>query len=257
MGGIAYLNVSVSAGLVHRSCEVLFLIPMSNLKIIGLWIGWVVCIVFLAWIGIKLLKTTAARLRERKATRTGPITDKSIQDILDGRYTEAGVGGGVVLAQMKIPQTKWMSIFVPIVDENSLVNFVLRGDIQIERVILDTLKEELKGQQFAVFIVLNNQSQEEINFNIPKGQVFENKSPEAFSQNLVASNDYKKVMISPNEKKNVQIEAYCLNINLPPPRSNIGNLTIFELRNRNFVNQAQLWKIVEKAAEKFDVESSI
>lgn len=230
---------------------------MSVANLLGLWIGLILGIAFLSWIGVKLLKATVIRLKERNAIRRGLVTDKIIRDILAGRYVHAGLGGDVVLAQMNIPQTKWMQIFIPVVDKNSLVNFVLSGDIQIERVILDTVKEELNDQQFIVFVILTNQSEEEIEFNIPKGQVFENKFPDDFSQNLVASDDYRQVIISPNEKKNVRVEAYCLNKNLPPPTGNIGNLTIFELRNKNFVTQAQLWNMVDKAVEKFDVESSI
>lgn len=257
MGGLNYPEISVLAFIARQSYDALLLlqIPDSSMTILWLFL-FVVSILLISLTAPILWRARGAKLKERK-TFIDNIDGISVEEILAGRYEEIGIGGGIVLAQTEIPLTKWTSVFAPVVDENSLVNLVLRGEIQLERIILDTNKRETTDQELVVLVIINNKTREEMKFNISKGQVFENRFPENFGQNLVAAVDHKKILILPNEKKNIRVPAYCLNENLPPPFDNKGNLTILELRNKNFVNQAQLWKIIKRAKKQLNVEDDI
>lgn len=71
---------------------------------------------------------------------------------------------------------------------------------------------------------------------------------------MIAADDNKLISIAPGEKKDVKVEAYCLNRELPPPDYAPGNVAIFELRNKGYFNQEQLWKYIDRAKKALAID---
>jgi hypothetical protein len=160
------------------------------------------------------------------------------------------LGGGNLLKQMRIPDDGIAVLFEPIKDPSAAVNLAREGKIQIEDVVLDTLDQEDTTFKHTVSVSVKNKTDEGLSMNIPKGQIFENRLADSISQNLAAADDYQNIRVEARQRVGVKIGAHCVNQDLQPPQDVLGNITIFELTDKNFVSQNQLWKIIEQARNK-------
>lgn len=108
---------------------------------------WIVTIVTAVILGIWVYRfyfISLKFIRARKITRSGIIKGKKVYDVLEGKYSDANIGGGVVLAQMEIPKSEWDLLFTPVTDDKALVNMALLGKVEVEKVVLDTIKDQKK-----------------------------------------------------------------------------------------------------------------
>ena len=139
----------------------------------------------------------------------------------------------------------------------ALVNLALEGKVRIVEVKLITVNREPPNRKFAVLIVVKNQTSEDIKVKIPKGQVFENKQLKPKRQNLAAANE--DIITIPasfdisSPGVPITIEALCINKGFDYPNGNSGNITIFELNNKSFIGQKDLWGWIE---DKLDTSRS-
>jgi hypothetical protein len=91
-------------------------------------------------------------------------------------------------------------------------------------------------------ISLKNNSDNDINIKIPKGQIFEHKNVGTGIQNVASAREY-RLIIPANSRLKVEIEVYCINRHLSAPSGQFGNLTIFKIAN-DFTDHNYLWDIL-------------
>ena len=88
-------------------------------------------------------------------------------------------------------------------------------------------------------IKLRNNTNDDLLFTIPKGQLFENKKIGTGIQNVAAAREY-KLIIPGNSRLIVEIEVLCVNQNFSSPSGKPGNITIYKF-NKDFESQESLW----------------
>jgi hypothetical protein len=189
-----------------------------------------------------------------------PGRDEQVrQQVLEREYETHHIGGARVLVETAPGATREevAVIFDQVKDKVALVNRALDGKVKIEEVKLLTVEPEGPEREFAVMLKVRNLTGGELRLRIPKGQVFEHKQPEKKKQNLAAANEDFIVLKRPDGPDSppvpITIKALCLNKGFPLPDGHPGNVTIFEVRNKNFINQDQLWDwIAEKRAKPGD-----
>lgn len=172
-------------------------------------------------------------------SQTGNLQE---QEVLRGEYISANIGGATVLAQT-IPKSvnkEVAIIFDRITDQTALVNVALSGKVSIEQVNLNGSSTEARKSGFTVSIKVANLTGQEIKFKIPKGQIFENKELSPKRQNLAAKGE-DAISLPPFSTKTVIVNALCINKGFPAPNNGLGNITIYELKNKQFLNQGDLW----------------
>lgn len=132
--------------------------------------------------------------------------------------------------------------FRQIFEGDTLVQLAIAGKLGIEDITLNT-EDASKNEYYVSFTVINLTS-ERITAKIPKGQIFENKRENTITQNLVIDNDY-EISINGKSSGRFDIPALCLNKSLKPPEGTSGNITIFEVINKNYNSQDELWNLIE------------
>lgn len=138
--------------------------------------------------------------------------------------------------------------FQKIVEEKNLVNLAKKGLLKIPIVRLAKPSNKLK-----IELEIINTQEDEILFEISKGQIFENNDVNQETQNLVSSE--KQInMIQPLDTIHFSIDAYCLNRSLDYPSSvgHIGNITIFEAENKKFFNQDEIWDVMSEIKKEIE-----
>lgn len=185
----------------------------------------------------------------RPAATSSP--EPTLDKVLKYEYESVNIGGAVVLVQTapNINKEEIAVLFDQIEDKSALVNLALERKLRIEEVKLNTKSSKSDNPSFSVSLTIKNLTNQEIKFIIPKGQVFENKEQITESQNLTAVRE-DTIKIPASGTINIEVNALCINKGLAPPSGGLGNVTIFELKNKSFVDQADLWKwIGEKLKE--------
>lgn len=91
-------------------------------------------------------------------------------------------------------------------------------------------------------ISLMNNTTNDVLCVIPQGQVFENKKIGTGIQNMAAAREY-RLIIPANSRITVEIDVYCINKQLAPPSSVLGNVSIFKI-DRPFSDQQGLWALM-------------
>ena len=174
--------------------------------------------------------------------------------VLKKEYESVNIGGAVVLVQTTpdIPQEEVAIIFERVEDKEALVNLALNNKVKIQEVRLLTINPK-PPREFAISMIVKNQTSKELRIKIPKGQVFENKQVTPRRQNLAAAKE--DVIILPVSTDPdapgipINIVALCINKGFDPPNGSFGNITIFELRNKGFIDQKDLWYWIEEKLE--------
>ena len=123
--------------------------------------------------------------------------------------------------------------FNEITDENSLVQHVLRGNIEVEEVWLDP--------GFEVDLKIRNKTDEKSECILPKGQLFENKVFKCMYQNLRLIKE-KKVIINPRDFQHYILDASCINAPFAAPKGHKGNLTVYSYDSEGSYSQRALWR---------------
>jgi hypothetical protein len=153
----------------------------------------------------------------------------------------------------EIKQEEIFTVFELITDGQALVNLALGGYIRINNVTLKTLSQgETKGSsnaRYGTVLSIENLTDQDIEFVIPKGQVFENQESKTGRQNLAAANEQRE-RLAARSSFDLMVEAHCINRELRPPSNNQGNVTIFKIRNNKFEGQTELWHSVGESVNK-------
>jgi len=153
----------------------------------------------------------------------------------------------------EIQQEEISAVFELITDGGALVNLVRSGHIGIKNIKLVTLSpEEMKGRNganHAAIISMENLTDQPINFVIPKGQVFENREPRSGRQNIAAAGERKESLL-PRAAYDLRVEAHCINKELAGPDGNLGNITIFKIRDDTFTGQEEIWQSINDSVNK-------
>jgi hypothetical protein len=186
-----------------------------------------------------------------------PSPDEIKNAVLNYEYESANIGGAVVVFktihgnnQNGVIKDKEIAIlFKQVEDKDALVNVALKGTVLITEVKLITVDDNPLNRKFAVVMNIKNQTNQTVTVKIPKGQVFENKEM-VRKQNLTAVKEevviIPSAMASNSQGVPVRINAFCLNKGFDLPDRSPGNITIFELKDKGFVNQKQLWDLNDK-----------
>lgn len=174
------------------------------------------------------------------------------------------IGGSVVLAQTnnekhntdnssnKYKFANYSQLgFEKIISLNSLVNMlILKPTLEIHNIILTSHKIDSSIGGYSVKGKFINTSSSDIQFNIPKGQIFENKNHETETQNLAIDKEY-NFKLSSEEEIDFNLGAFCMNGDLPSPQNASGRITVFKISNPNkWNNQDELWQYLTLLAEK-------
>jgi hypothetical protein len=131
-----------------------------------------------------------------------------------------------------------------VLDENSLVSLALANWIEITEIYLCTTVEK-DGLSYYVDLKFKNLTGKPILISVPKGQVFENEDINSKTQNLAAKEQY-TCSITKEISHRMKIPTYCLNETMGPPDGKTGKVTIFEVLSKDFANQSQLWRLIER-----------
>jgi hypothetical protein len=91
-------------------------------------------------------------------------------------------------------------------------------------------------------ISLKNNSNNDVLFVIPKGQVFENKIVGSGKQNVASVREY-KLIIPAHSRLTVEVEVFCINRSFSSPNGTQGAITVFNI-DQPFSNQEELWRIM-------------
>lgn len=144
-------------------------------------------------------------------------------------------------------------VFELVTGGDALVNLVRGGHIGITDIRLVTLTNEEKtggnGTDYAAIISMINLSDQDIDFVIPKGQVFENREPHSGRQNLAAADERKQTIVA-RTKYELKVDAHCMNKDLSGPDNSTGNLTVFKIRDDSFDGQEEIWQSVNDSVNK-------
>jgi hypothetical protein len=169
------------------------------------------------------------------------------------------VGGINVIAETlkkdpkEIQQEEIFTVFELVTDGQALTNLVLGEQVRINNITLKSLSraatKDGDNAKYAAVISMENLTDQNIEFVIPKGQVFENREPQSGRQNLAAARGQRQT-IAARRSFDLTVEAHCINKNLSPPSGNPGNLTIFKIRDDKFVGQAELWRSIDESLDK-------
>ncbi|HWT00052.1 MAG TPA: hypothetical protein VN256_07385 [Pyrinomonadaceae bacterium] len=153
----------------------------------------------------------------------------------------------------EIQQEVISQVFELVTDGEALVNLVRSGYVGIKNIKLVTLSQEDNesgtGADYAAIISLENLTDQNVDFVIPKGQVFENQEPQSGRQNLAAARERKET-VSARASYDLRVEAHCMNRELSGPDGSPGNITIFKIRNDKFEGQEDLWQSVDDSVHK-------
>lgn len=175
--------------------------------------------------------------------------DDNIKEIKEKDYEKENIGGAIFFLQTnaqfskEVIGTPKLLGFERVADPNALVNLALNGDIEINNV---ELRRGDDHNNHFVYLEITNLRGYDLKFYIPKGQIFENKDSTNITQNLLSSEPLYDIIPANNEFVPITINAYCLNESMKLPKGAEGNITLFELKNKDFENGDQLWEIVEK-----------
>lgn len=138
---------------------------------------------------------------------------------------------------------------------NTLVEHVKGDRIRLDNITLNTYSEEVdkprRKSDYYVSIELTNLTDSLIEAHIPEGQIFENREYQYEgkpSQNLATAESI-SIILEANESTKFQIPAFCMNREYHPPQEKDGNLTIYKMLKRGFLNNDQLWKWVKRNYE--------
>lgn len=152
------------------------------------------------------------------------------------------------LEPYEIQQEAISLVFELVTDGEALVNLVRNGQIGIKNIKLVTSSEEgmenRTGAHYAAIISMENLTDQNIEFVIPKGQVFENQEPQSGRQNLAAARERKEILPA-RSSYDLKVEAHCMNRDLSGPDGSPGNITIFKIRNDKFEGQEEVWQSVD------------
>lgn len=153
----------------------------------------------------------------------------------------------------EIQQEVISAVFELVTDGGALVNLVRGGHIGIKNIRLVTLSPEeadgMNGARYAAIISMENRTDQNIEFMIPKGQVFENREPQSGRQNLAAAHE-RKDTITARSSYDLKVEAHCMNRELSGPDGSPGNITIFKIRDDKFEGQEEIWQSVEDSVSR-------
>jgi hypothetical protein len=147
----------------------------------------------------------------------------------------------------EVRREELFTVFELVTDGDALIHLVRHGYIAINDIRLIT--DATGDAHYAAIISMENLTDRDIEYVIPKGQVFENKEPGSGRQNLAAARG-EKLTLKARTSYDMRVNAHCINKHLSGPDGSPGNLTIFKIRNDNFRGQNDLWQSVNKSVEK-------
>lgn len=135
--------------------------------------------------------------------------------------------------------------FERIEDDNALVNLAMNEEIEIQEVRL------INGDgnnNHKVFLRIKNLTDNPLVCKIPKGQVIENKDFSDISQNLAISESHDEIYI--DDVWEDTLDAYCLNQSKKVPRGQLGNIAIYQVKDKRFSSGDELWEQIQELSEK-------
>jgi len=153
----------------------------------------------------------------------------------------------------EIRQEEIFTVFELVTDGEALSNLVLSGQVRINNITLKSIGQAASkdggNAQYSAVISMENLTSEDIEFVIPKGQVFENREPQSGRQNLAAAGQQRQTLAA-QSSLDLAVEAHCINKDLSPPNGEPGNITVFKIRDDKFVGQAELWRSIDESLDR-------
>lgn len=177
--------------------------------------------------------------------------NKYLNEIAEKKLEEKNIGGIIFFLQTNIQfnsneiVTPELLGFERIEDDNALVNLAMSGKIEIQEVKL------INGDGYnnhKVFLKIKNLTDNPIICRIPKGQVVENKDFSDESQNLAISDFHDEIYI--DDMWENTLGAYCLNQSKKVPRGQLGNMAIYQVKDKRFSSGDELWGQLQEINEK-------
>ena len=174
-----------------------------------------------------------------------------LNEIAEKKLEEQNIGGIIFFLQTNIQfnsneiVTPELLGFERIEDDNALVNLAMSGKIEIQEIKL------INGDgnnNHKVFLKIKNLTDNPIICRIPKGQVIENKDFTDESQNLAISEFHDEVYI--DDIWEDTLDAYCLNQSKKVPRGQVGNMAIYQVKDKRFSSGDELWEQLQDLSEK-------
>ena len=190
-------------------------------------------------LGVKKLPFVAA------ATSKVMSDCPELRNLLHGETRYPNLGGLIAFLEsnamfsMNKIGTPFLVGFEVIDDRKALVNQVIKGVLEICEIKLGV------GDPYTVFVKIRNNIEKPIDFKIPKGQIFENKSFLRKTQNL-ALIDPIKHSIPANSERSFTLDCTCINSAYGLPEGSKGNLTIFKISNKVFRSDRDIWRYMNK-----------
>jgi|GEM_PF-1949039 len=188
------------------------------------------------------------------AKTTALLSDKDLKQIEDSNLENQNIGGLIALLKTnsqftnrEVLHPKFIG-FKKVERKDALVNLAREGKLSIQKV---RLQKSTDWDFYEVVLTLKNNTEDGISFIIPKGQIFENKDINIEYQNLTAKDD-ETCFLDAFQDNDFFIKSFCLNEKLSPPTEvgNDGNVTIFEVGEKRFKTQRELWDTISKNKNK-------
>lgn len=188
------------------------------------------------------------------AKATALLSDKDLKQIEDENLGYRNIGGMIAVLKTNSQFTNREVLhpefigFKKVKRKDALVNLAKQGKLSIQKV---SLQDSTDWDYYDVILTLKNNTENHINFTIPKGQIFENKDINLKNQNLTAKEE-ESLFLDAFQENDFTIKSFCLNEKLlePTEEGNDGNVTIFEVSEKNFKTQRELWDNISKNKDK-------
>jgi hypothetical protein len=125
--------------------------------------------------------------------------------------------------------------------QDTLVNLAKNDIVRISEIVLTSHGESNQMSDYKVKFKVKNLTRRKLTFNLPKGQVFENKSLEYTTQNLAVAKNY-EFSLNASEEKEFSVFGYCMNRSFGSPENVPANITIYCVRDIDkWHNQDEIW----------------
>lgn len=125
--------------------------------------------------------------------------------------------------------------FKEVLEKNALVNLALEEKVEILKVKLNN--------DFTVSLKFKNLTNEDLQYTIPRGQLFENAVYACKYQNLVVLKNYKG-LLKGYKVEELRLATFCINFGYSEPNGGDGNLTIYKLDliDKAYSSVKEMWK---------------
>jgi len=151
----------------------------------------------------------------------------------------------------EIDGTAISKLFETVEEPTALVNLVRSRKVTVDQLTLtNPTGTSLKGGPGALYaaaLTIRNNTTDQLQVSIPKGQVFENLEPHSGYQNLVAA-EGSVLALNPRATASVSVPAFCFNRQYRAPKGQPGNISPLKVRF-TFDDQQGLWRQTQEIVD--------